>query len=418
MNSTARVTNPPNRSDSTTTSMELDDLIDNEEEEYESPLASQREGLSNKYLKKSSFRSRWLVLVLCCILMSANYYAWVYCVYLIVLHLWLLYAHKSRVMSNRYDIPSALHQQIQTYMPPSSNFETNFNLLYTAYSIPNTILPLFGGNVVDRYGAPYCQTIFAMAVFVGSFVLCIGVNNQSWEIMYFGRFIFGLGAESLSVAQSTVLSEWFEGREVALAMGMALSVSRLGSIWNNLISPKVANSKNGGVDAAFALGAILTSMSVVMGGCIVLVDKRARRKIEKRTRDEIESLTAALLEGSIVESEFIRTGGSSRNCNALGEEAEVEDDVESDTVHLSEIRKFRPLFWLLSLSCVVVYGCVLPFNNVSSGILLERNFFTSPPDCHLAYEYQCADGCKYWRYSSTFMLAPCNSHMYYLSSYS
>ena len=67
---------------------------------------------------------------------------------------------------------------------------------------------------------------------------------------------------------------------------------------------------------------------------------------------------------------------------------------ESEAVHISDIKKFQPLFWLLSLSCVVVYGCVLPFNNVASGILLERNFFTAPPECHLTFQDQCADGCK------------------------
>eukprot|EP00804_Cyclotella_cryptica_P002129 CCRYP_006549-RA/>CCRYP_006549-RA protein AED:0.02 eAED:0.02 QI:208/1/1/1/1/1/3/273/614 len=347
--------------------MDIDELViddhDNESIDYDSPLTSTPRGfgVSNPLLKKSSFRSRWLVLVLCCTLMSANYYA--------------------------YDIPSALHQQIQTYMPPSPNFETKFNLLYTAYSFPNTILPLFGGNTVDKYGAPKCQTIFAIAVFVGSSLLSFGVSSQSWSAMYFGRFVFGLGAESLSVAQSTVLSEWFEGKEVAFAMGIALSVSRLGSIWNNLVSPKVANAKNGGVEAAFWLGAMLTSISVVMGCCIMLVDRRATKKIKKRRGDGMESLTAALLELSVVESEFPLAGGSSRNISASELEAG-----ESESVHISDIRKFGLLFWLLSLSCVVVYGCVLPFNNVASGILLERDFFTSSPNCHLKYHDQCADG--------------------------
>ncbi|KAL7503420.1 hypothetical protein ACHAWX_000583 [Stephanocyclus meneghinianus] len=347
--------------------MDIDKLAideqDDESIEYESPLTASQRGLdvSNRSLKKSSLRSRWLVLVLCCILMSANYYA--------------------------YDIPAALHQQIQTYMPPSPNFETKFNLLYTAYSLPNTILPLFGGNTVDKYGAPKCQTIFAMTVFIGSSLLSIGVTSQSWNLMYLGRFVFGIGAESLGVAQSTVLSEWFEGKEAALAMGIALSVSRLGSIWNNLVSPKVANAKNGGVEAAFWVGALLTSVSVVMGCFIVLVDGRTAKKIEKRRGDSVESLTAALLEGSIVESEFIRTGGCSRSSSASAQEAG-----RSESVHISEIRKFGQLFWLLSISCVVVYGCVLPFNNVASGILLERNFFTSPSDCQLKYRDECADG--------------------------
>ena len=111
-----------------------------------------------------------------------------------------------------YDIPSALHQQLQDYMPPSSSYETNFNLLYTVYSIPNVILPLFGGTFVDRHGAPLCLTVFAATVCAGAILLSIGVANKSWEVMYLGRFVFGLGAESLCVAQSTIVSDWFEGK--------------------------------------------------------------------------------------------------------------------------------------------------------------------------------------------------------------
>ena len=97
--------------------------------------------------QKSSLQVRWLILALTCIVMTGSYYA--------------------------YDIPSALHQQLQDYMSPSdssSSYETNFNLLYTIYSIPNVILPLFGGNIVDRYGAPKCLTFFATLVFMGALV--------------------------------------------------------------------------------------------------------------------------------------------------------------------------------------------------------------------------------------------------------
>ena len=84
----------------------------------------------------------------------------------------------TRYIIRRYDIPSALHQQLQDYMPPSSNYKTHFNLLYTVYSIPNVILPLFGCNVVDRHGAPLCLTIFATLVFSGAALLSVGMDGH------------------------------------------------------------------------------------------------------------------------------------------------------------------------------------------------------------------------------------------------
>lgn len=272
-------------------------------------------------------------------------------------------------------------------MPQSASFETRFNLLYTVYSIPNVILPLFGGNFVDRFGAPRCLALFAFTVFCGSVLLSIGVANKSWHLMYFGRFTFGLGAESLCVAQSTITSEWFEGKEVAFAMGIGLSVSRLGSIWNNIVSPKVANSAN--IEISFWIGAVLTLVSLLLAGVIVLVDRKATKKIKRRTVDGLEPLTMALLEGSAVEAEYIRTGGKTSDEKELASNA----CTAPETVHITDVKRFGPLFWLLTLSCFVVYGCVLPFNNVASGILLERGYFSASPDkCHLEFPDQCTAG--------------------------
>ena len=135
---------------------------------------------------KSSLRTRWLVLILTCLAMSGPYYA--------------------------YDVPSSLHQQLEDYMPStSSSYETQFNLLYTVYSVPNVVLPLFGGSFVDRFGGPRCMAAFAATVCAGSAILSAGVAGRSWNAMYVGRFVFGLGAESMCVAQSTVVREWFEG---------------------------------------------------------------------------------------------------------------------------------------------------------------------------------------------------------------
>ncbi|KAL7546194.1 hypothetical protein ACHAWF_009534 [Thalassiosira exigua] len=178
-------------------------------------------------------------------------------------------------------------------------------------------------------------------------------------------------------------------------MGVGLSISRLGSIFNNLASPRVANS-GGGVEAAFWIGALLTACSTAAAGAIVVVDRRATRKLRRRReREGPGSLTAALLEGDEAEAgdagptgadDFEENATAARSASACVAAAEAE-------VRVTDVRKFGPLFWLLTLSCFVVYGCVLPFNNVASGILLERNFFTSPPqNCHLEHPDQCSRG--------------------------
>ena len=44
-----------------------------------------------------------------------------------------------------------------------------------------------------------------------------------------GRLIFGLGAESMIVAITTIIARWFKGKELSFAFGLNLTVARLGS---------------------------------------------------------------------------------------------------------------------------------------------------------------------------------------------
>ena len=46
-----------------------------------------------------------------------------------------------------------------------------------------------------------------------------------------------LGGESMSVGQSAIVSKWFKGKELAFALGLNISVSRLGSVINGATVP-------------------------------------------------------------------------------------------------------------------------------------------------------------------------------------
>ena len=87
------------------------------------------------------------------------------------------------------------------------NFETLFSLLYTVYSIPNTVLPLFGGYIVDKFGFARCAVLFLVLILGGQAVFALGVSVKNWPVMFTGRVIFGFGGESISVANSAILGE-------------------------------------------------------------------------------------------------------------------------------------------------------------------------------------------------------------------
>jgi MFS family permease len=93
-------------------------------------------------------------------------------------------------------------------------------------------------------GASRAFALFAATLVAGQIVFAFGTSVKSIGFMYLGRFIYGLGGENMSVGASVILADWFAGKEMAFAMAVNVSVSRCGSIINNVLSPAIADSTN------------------------------------------------------------------------------------------------------------------------------------------------------------------------------
>ena len=343
--------------------------------------------VSNKFGK-----ARWLGLVSICLLMTAEYYS--------------------------IDIPAALHQELKDYLSgptsPSSaetgntgsTFELQFNLLYTVYSMPNMLLPLAGGFVVDRVGPTYCMIGYSLCVWLGQTLFAIGLEQKSWSLMLLGRTVFGIGGESICVANSTLLSEWFDPTERAFAFGTLLAISRLGSVMNNVVSPTVAHAFMSPCIAAW-LGVLLNTGGVAAACFVSYLDTSMKTQTPQHAGETSNDLREPLLqaqgnEAAVLENYLEMEASSVEPTTRTSDEPSVglltEQDgtpqpVASDSVTLADIGRLGSTFWLLCICCMVVYGCIMPFNNVASGILLERNYFQPPPeDCVLEFPRQCTTG--------------------------
>lgn len=53
------------------------------------------------------------------------------------------------------------------------------------------------------------------------------------------------------------------------------------------------------------------------------------------------------------------------------------DEAAGEEINLSAVFSFNSAFWLLSVSCISVYACVLPWNNIAQAFLLEK--YLCPP---------------------------------------
>ena len=141
------------------------------------------------------------------------------------------------------------------------------------YSLPNIVLPLFVGVLIDRLGLGKCTIITSVLAMIGQAVFSVGAGALSFNLALLGRFIFGLGNEILLCIQFIYVTRWFSDSELNFAMGVSGGVASLGMYVSGWCVPHLASSW--GMDYALGLGALLCLGSVVSNLFMVRRDKVA-----------------------------------------------------------------------------------------------------------------------------------------------
>jgi MFS family permease len=104
--------------------------------------------------------------------------------------------------------------------------DTQIGWLNGIYSLPNIVMVLIGGVIVDRFGTRLSTLIFAIICTLGAVLTAIA---PLFPVMAAGRLLFGLGAESMIVAITVAIGQWFVGKQLGFAFGVNLSIARAGS---------------------------------------------------------------------------------------------------------------------------------------------------------------------------------------------
>ena len=187
---------------------------------------------------------------------------------------------------------------------------------------------------------------------LGQTLFSIGVMTKSYLFMHAGRFFFGLGGESLSVAQSRITTRWFRGKELAMAIGINLAFGRLGSVLNDIVSPWLAY----GVDVPFAVWFGTLTCILSFGCCYALV--RLDKKFpERQSSDDDLDLTA---------DETMLSSPTSKI-----------DSPQAPSLALQHLD--LPIrFWLICFIMCLYYGADIPFNAIHSSFL-ESKWYKGDP---------------------------------------
>lgn len=152
--------------------------------------------------------------------------------------------------------------------------DSQIALLNAIYSLPNVVLILVGGVLVDRFGAARMTLITAGICALGA---ALTAFSPSFAGMAAGRLLFGIGAETFNIATLAAVADYFGGRSLALAMGAELAVGRMGSYGADMSPTWFAGSYAQGWQPPLVIAAAIAFSAFVAAFAYWWVDRGPRR---------------------------------------------------------------------------------------------------------------------------------------------
>lgn len=212
---------------------------------------------------------------------------------------------------------------------------------------------ILAGIILDKMGVRFTGTLSASLMLAGACIKLYAISSwfegtpfeqwlSSWwvempgsaKLAALGFMIFGCGCEMAGITVSKALAKWFEGKEMALAMGLEMAIARIGVFAIFSISPRLAEWGGGHtvvVPVAFC-SALL---------CIGLL---------------------SYIVFTFMDARLDREAGADKVAQASG------DDEEFKLSDVGAIFGSR-LFWIIALLCVLYYSAIFPFQRYAANML-------------------------------------------------
>eukprot|EP00944_MAST-04C_sp_MAST-4C-sp1_P007359 g7359.t1 len=228
--------------------------------------------------------------------------------------------------------------------------------LYSAYHFPNIVMVVVGGIFADRVGTSMAAILFSLFVCVGTAIVAM---SSSFSMMLFGRLIFGIGSESLTIVQLSILTRWFSTSHsfpsLAVSMAMANCISSLGTVGAYDLIP-VLGSKHVH-KSLYILGFLPCILSLFTTFFLIFLEWYAKyiRKQEATGRPRY------IVNGVIQKA---RGDGS--------QESETQASPLTCSEIWNGIKQFAPLYWYLVLFIVIFSGATQAFGNFATDLFVEK----------------------------------------------
>lgn len=209
---------------------------------------------------------------------------------------------------------------------------------------------IFAGIILDKMGVRFTAVLSGSLMVIGALIKVYGLSEMfasggfghdfmssfwtdlpaSAKMSCLGFMIFGCGTEMAGVTVSRAIVKWFQGKELALAMGIEMAVARFGVFVIFWISPWLYEHY-GSVNAPV----IFCSLLLCIGLLLYIVYGFMDRALERE--------------------------------GAASEE-------EEEPFRFSDLGKVfgNGAFWIVALLCVLYYSAIFPFQKFAAEMLEAR----------------------------------------------
>ncbi|MFC2096933.1 MFS transporter [Bacteroidota bacterium] len=226
----------------------------------------------------------------------------------------------------------------------------DYGWVTSAYGLFNVffIMLIIVGVLLDKFGIRFSTITSVVIMIIGASIkylafkgnfsvtneinfLGLQINEQAF-MASMGYALFGVGVEYAGITVSKSVVKWFKGKEIALAMGMQVSIARLGSFAPLAFGAKIASTK--GVPFTILIVIIALILGLIAFFYYNFMDKKLDKQI---------------------------------GANEL-------DKSDEDVFKLSDILliiKNRG-FWLIAVLCVLFYSAVFPFYKYGPDLMLNK----------------------------------------------
>lgn len=142
------------------------------------------------------------------------------------------------------------------------------------FAFPNIFATFIIGFLIDYLGVRVGLIALSIGITVFQLVIAIGGYTYSYATILVGRILFGLASESLITAQASMVSFWFKGKELAFALGIAVTFPELGNALNSWLTP-IINEATGSLGTPFLVSVFVCMIGLLCALAAAHLDKQA-----------------------------------------------------------------------------------------------------------------------------------------------